>query len=81
MGEGPAHCGWYHPWADDPGFYGVVIDTKNLAHMTKSQGTRCVTKLSCPLLRVVLRLLCSLMANKIIPVCSDSQFACFIKEQ
>jgi hypothetical protein len=20
MGEGPAHCGWSHPWADGPGF-------------------------------------------------------------
>ena len=21
MGEGPAHCRWYHPWAGSPGFY------------------------------------------------------------
>jgi hypothetical protein len=21
MGEGPAHCGWYHPWAGGPGCY------------------------------------------------------------
>lgn len=62
--------------------YDVVgIDTNCLGDMTKSLGTGCVAKLSCPPLELFLDYCASSwLADKDIPVSSDSRFNCFIKE-
>lgn len=62
--------------------YGVVgIDTNYLGHMTKSLRSGYVAELSCPSLELFLDYcVSSWLAEKVLPVHSDSQFEDFIKE-
>lgn len=61
--------------------YVVGIDTNYLGHMTKSLRSGYVAKLSCPPLELFLDYcVSSWLAEKVIPVHSDSQFKYFIKE-